>query len=86
MPSRRYPDSRPGRDSAAARERGYRLVCVGVPKTVDNDVEGTDSCPGFGIAAKYLATSMLEAAQEGRPHYPRFTLDRVPRKLPPYAF
>lgn len=47
--------------STAARQRGYRLVCIGVPKTVDNDIEGTDCCPGFGSAAKYVATSMLEA-------------------------
>ncbi len=47
--------------SAAARQRGVPLVCVGVPKTVDNDIEGTDCSPGFGSAAKYLATSMLEA-------------------------
>lgn len=47
--------------SAAARQRGYPLTCVGVPKTVDNDLEGTDSSPGFGSAAKYVATSMLEA-------------------------
>ena len=45
----------------AARERAYPLICVGVPKTVDNDIVGTDCCPGFGSAAKYLATSMLEA-------------------------
>ena len=47
--------------SRAAAERGYPLVCVGVPKTVDNDLEGTDCSPGFGSAAKYAATSMLEA-------------------------
>lgn len=47
--------------SAAAQARGYPLVCVGVPKTVDNDIVGTDCCPGFGSAAKYLATSMREA-------------------------
>jgi 6-phosphofructokinase 1 len=47
--------------SAEARTRGYPLVCIGVPKTVDNDIEGTDCCPGFGSAAKFLATSMLEA-------------------------
>ncbi|WP_227814150.1 6-phosphofructokinase [Nitrogeniibacter aestuarii] len=47
--------------SAAARSRGYPLTCVGVPKTVDNDLLGTDCSPGFGSAAKYLATSMLEA-------------------------
>ncbi|ENO93140.1 6-phosphofructokinase [Thauera sp. 28] len=44
-----------------ALRRGYPLQCVGVPKTVDNDIVGTDCCPGFGSAAKYLATSMLEA-------------------------
>lgn len=47
--------------SAAARARGYPLRAIGVPKTVDNDLEGTDCSPGFGSAAKYLATSMLEA-------------------------
>lgn len=46
---------------AEARRRGHPLQCVGVPKTVDNDIVGTDCCPGFGSAAKYLATSMLEA-------------------------
>ena len=50
--------------SAAARRRGYPLVCIGVPKTVDNDLEGTDCSPGFGSAAKYLATSMLEAGRD----------------------
>lgn len=46
---------------AEARRRGHPLVCIGVPKTVDNDIVGTDCCPGFGSAARYLATSMLEA-------------------------
>ncbi len=46
---------------AEARRRGHPLLCIGVPKTVDNDIVGTDCCPGFGSAAKYLATSMLEA-------------------------
>ncbi|MBR0564585.1 6-phosphofructokinase [Azoarcus sp. L1K30] len=53
-----------GRLSAAARRRGYPLVCVGVPKTVDNDIEGADCCPGFGSAAKYLATAMREAGRD----------------------
>ncbi len=48
--------------SQAARERGYPLVCIGVPKTVDNDLEGTDCSPGFGSAAKYVATAMLETS------------------------
>ncbi len=47
--------------SAAARERGYPLVAIGVPKTVDNDLEGSDCSPGFGSAAKFVATGMLEA-------------------------
>ncbi|NMG74506.1 6-phosphofructokinase [Aromatoleum diolicum] len=47
--------------SRAAGQRGYPVVSVGVPKTVDNDLEGTDCSPGFGSAAKYAATAMLEA-------------------------
>jgi ATP-dependent phosphofructokinase / diphosphate-dependent phosphofructokinase len=37
-------------------------VCVGIPKTVDNDLAITDCSPGFGSAAKYIATSLREAA------------------------
>jgi ATP-dependent phosphofructokinase / diphosphate-dependent phosphofructokinase len=40
----------------------YPIVCVGVPKTVDNDLPITDCCPGFGSVAKYLATCIREAA------------------------
>lgn len=43
---------------------GYPVTCVHVPKTIDNDILGTDCCPGFGSAAKYLATSMKEAAAD----------------------
>ena len=41
---------------------GYPVVAVHVPKTVDNDLAITDNCPGFGSVAKYVATSMREAA------------------------
>jgi 6-phosphofructokinase len=41
---------------------GYPVICVGVPKTVDNDLAMTDNCPGFGSVAKYVATSTREAA------------------------
>jgi 6-phosphofructokinase 1 len=41
---------------------GYPIVAVHVPKTVDNDLPITDCCPGFGSVAKYVATSMREAA------------------------
>jgi len=40
----------------------YPIVCVGIPKTVDNDLPLTDNCPGFGSAAKYVAVSIREAS------------------------
>ncbi len=43
-----------------ARTMDYDLTCVGVPKTVDNDLPFTDNCPGFGSVAKYIAISTLE--------------------------
>ena len=48
--------------SQIARAFGYPLTCIGVPKTVDNDLAVTDCCPGFGSAAKYAAVSILEAS------------------------
>jgi 6-phosphofructokinase 1 len=45
-----------------AKKLGYPLTAVHVPKTVDNDLPITDNCPGFGSVAKYVATSMREAA------------------------
>ena len=48
--------------SQIAGKLGYPLVAVHVPKTVDNDLAVTDNCPGFGSVAKYVATSMREAA------------------------
>ena len=41
---------------------GYPINCIGVPKTVDNDLPLTDTCPGFGSVAKYVAVSTREAA------------------------
>jgi 6-phosphofructokinase 1 len=43
-------------------QMGYPITCVGVPKTVDNDLPHTDCCPGFGSVAKYIAVSTREAA------------------------
>ena len=43
---------------------GYPLQCIGIPKTVDNDLPFTDNCPGFGSVAKYVATSIREAAYD----------------------
>jgi len=48
--------------SRISAELGYSLACVGVPKTVDNDLAVTDCCPGFGSVAKYTAVSVQEAA------------------------
>jgi 6-phosphofructokinase len=48
--------------SQVAAMLGYPLAAVHVPKTVDNDLAVTDNCPGFGSVAKYVATSMREAA------------------------
>ena len=45
-----------------AKTLGYPLHVIGVPKTVDNDLPVTDSCPGFGSVAKYTAVSVLEAS------------------------
>ena len=41
---------------------GYPITCIGIPKTVDNDLPITDTCPGFGSVAKYVATSIREAS------------------------
>ena len=41
---------------------GYPVTCIGIPKTVDNDLPFTDCCPGFGSVAKYVAVSTREAA------------------------
>jgi 6-phosphofructokinase 1 len=48
--------------SQIGAELAYPIVCVGIPKTVDNDLPITDCSPGFGSVAKYLATSIREAA------------------------
>jgi len=47
-----------------AQALGYPLVCVGIPKTVDNDLALTDCCPGFGSVAKYVAISIREAGYD----------------------
>jgi len=43
---------------------GYPLTCIGIPKTVDNDLPITDNCPGFGSVAKYVAVSTREASYD----------------------
>ena len=48
--------------SQISKTMGYPVTCLGVPKTVDNDLPITDTCPGFGSVAKYIAVSTQEAA------------------------
>ena len=47
--------------SQLSTELGYPITCIGIPKTVDNDLPVTDTCPGFGSVAKYVAVSTMEA-------------------------
>ena len=48
--------------SQLSKKMGYPIKCIGIPKTVDNDLPITDNCPGFGSVAKYVAVSIKEAA------------------------
>ena len=50
--------------SAYMQSVGYDCRVMGVPKTFDNDLFGTDHCPGYASAAKYIATSMMEVYQD----------------------
>ena len=54
------------RVEAFCRQNGHELIGVGVPKTVDNDLYGTDHTPGFGSAARYVALSVLQAGMLAR--------------------
>lgn len=48
--------------SQLSEKMGFPLTCIGIPKTVDNDLPITDNCPGFGSVAKYVAVSIQEGA------------------------
>ncbi len=52
--------------SQISQTMGYPLTCIGIPKTIDNDLSFTDNCPGFGSVAKYVAISTQEAALDVR--------------------
>lgn len=47
--------------SRLSLQMGHPITCIGIPKTVDNDLPVTDTCPGFGSVAKYVAVSTMEA-------------------------
>jgi 6-phosphofructokinase len=48
--------------SQLSRKLGFPVQAIHIPKTVDNDLPMTDTCPGFGSVAKYVAISTLEAS------------------------
>ncbi len=50
--------------SAYTKDHDYEMVVMGVPKTIDNDLVGTDHTPGFGSAAKYIATTVQEIIRD----------------------
>ena len=50
--------------SQVSESLGYPITCIGVPKTIDNDLPFTDCSPGFGSVAKYVAVSILEASMD----------------------
>ncbi|SMC50321.1 6-phosphofructokinase [Papillibacter cinnamivorans] len=48
------------------RRSGHECRVIGIPKTIDNDLYGTDHCPGYGSAAKFIATTCMEVYQDAR--------------------
>lgn len=48
----------------AAQHASYELVSVGVPKTIDNDLAGTDHCPGYGSAARFVALAIRDTGRD----------------------
>ena len=50
--------------SLISKELGYPITCIGIPKTVDNDLPFTDNSPGFGSVAKYVGVSIREAGMD----------------------
>ena len=52
-----------------AERKQIDIAIIGVPKTIDNDLEFTDHTPGFGSAAKYIATTVSEISQDARVYF-----------------
>lgn len=58
--------------------KGYDCNIIGVPKTIDNDLYGTDHCPGYGSAAKYVATTFMELCLDAKVYdIPQITIVEV---------
>lgn len=52
--------------SSYLSQNNYECRIIGIPKTVDNDLIGTDHCPGYGSAAKFVATSCMEIYRDAK--------------------
>ena len=57
-----------------AKDRGYDISAIGIPKTIDNDLACTDHCPGYGSVAKYNATMTMEAGRDTEALYTTDTI------------
>jgi 6-phosphofructokinase len=61
------------RIAQAARQAGYDLLAISIPKTIDNDLPLTDHCPGYGSAARFIAQATMDSAMNTKSipaHYP----------------
>lgn len=65
------------RIDVAARARGQQLPVVTVPKTIDNDLAGTDHCPGYGSTARFVALAVRDAAFDTRAMAPLYPIKIV---------
>ncbi len=64
--------------SAYAEKHGKSIKCVGVPKTIDNDLPCTDHTPGYGSAAKYIATTIREISADAKVYdFPAITIVEI---------
>ncbi len=63
--------------SKLAQKTGYKMLAMGVPKTIDNDLAETDHCPGFGSVIKYLATMTMEAGRDTEAMYTADTVNII---------
>lgn len=60
-----------------AADMNYDMICMGVPKTIDNDLAETDHCPGYGSVAKYNATIVMESGKDTEALYTHDTVTVV---------
>jgi 6-phosphofructokinase len=52
--------------SSYLSQHDYECRVIGIPKTIDNDLAATDHCPGYGSAAKYIATTFMEVSRDAK--------------------